>query len=36
MKKFCNWLTDMEAPGLLLKIMVLSIVIGVTAAHLVG
>lgn len=34
MKKFMTWLFDIEAPGLLLKIMVLSISLGVAAAHL--
>jgi len=36
MKKFWNWLVDLEAPGLLLKLMVVSIGIGVTAANLIA
>ena len=36
MKKFWDWLVDLEAPGLLLKLMVVSIGIGVTATNLIA
>lgn len=36
MKKFWNWLIDLEAPGLLLKVIVLSVGVGVTAGHLIA
>jgi hypothetical protein len=36
MKKLWDWLVDLEAPGLLLKMMVVSVGIGVTATHLIA